>query len=239
MINDASQGPIAGNLRILPLASRAQGYARAVNMFPCKKNNIGGAERTRRHGRSMVFRRMLRYYPFRVYRDDERERTASGIATHARTRARPRPAAQRNAQHRFNRNRSTISKRSFDPCGLSRARTRTRGNTRGKSKLKPGSRPSALMWPPLLPSSPSRIPLYAPLTLLFLPSLLSLCLPTPTCIVRSSSPCSHPFPPSYCLFRSPSHLYVRTELTLRLISLSSRGELSSRPLRRLNRVARR
>lgn len=84
--------------------------------------------------------------------------TASGepppLRTHAHACVHGRP---RSAQHRFNRNQSTISRsrcgatrsRSLDPRGLSRARTRIRGNTRGKSKPKPGQSVGALMWPPV------------------------------------------------------------------------------------------
>lgn len=164
---------------------------------------------------------MLRHYPFRIYREGTSvsASTASGeppLRTHAHACVHGRP---RSAQHRFNRNQSTISRswrgatrsarrRSLDPRGLSRARTRIRGNTRGKPKPEPGQSVGFDVAAGLLPS-PSRIPLYTSRAPLFYSSLsLSLCFFLR--IVRSSFTAVIPLPSAVrtcSLFRS---LVLRT-----------------------------
>lgn len=84
---------------------------------------------TRWHGRSTVFKRMLRhYYPFRIYR--ECERGLAIAATHARTRP-----TGRSAQHRFNRNHSTILSKFVqrNARGLSHGHIHAPAGTRAES----------------------------------------------------------------------------------------------------------
>jgi len=147
----------------------------------------------RRHGRSTVFQKDAATLSLPYISRGTSVSAASGepsLRTHAHACVHGRP---RNAQHRFNRNQSTISRsrwrrnaarsRSPDPRGLSRARTRIRGNTRGKPKSKqPGQSVGFDVAADPLPS-PSRIPLYTSHAPLFLSLSFSLFLPAYRSIV--------------------------------------------------------
>ena len=145
------QGLIMGNLRVLPPALKD---IRAYT-FLLKRSNIGRMDATTRsfHGVSGGCCDII--IPS-VYIASVSVSTTSGeslLRTHAHACVHGRP---RSAQHRFNRNQSTISRSlsrcnatrccSSDPRGLSRARTRIRGNTRGKPKPKPVARAVGGLW---------------------------------------------------------------------------------------------
>lgn len=118
-----------------------------------KRNNVDGAGRTRRHGHSTVFRRMLRHYPFRVRiliprrraREPRSRRYArthtlvrsstdgratrntgsTGIKAHrSRCGTARRGAAQRNVERAV---------RSLDPRGLSHGHVHAPAGTRAES----------------------------------------------------------------------------------------------------------
>ena len=146
-----------GKLRVLPPALKD---IRAYT-FLLKRSNIGRVDATTRSFHGRVSGGCCDIIIPSVYIASVSASTIAGeslLRTHAHACIHGRP---RSAQHRFNRNQSTISRSlsrcsatrccSSDPRGLSRARTRIRGNTRGKPKPKPacpGSR-WALMWPPV------------------------------------------------------------------------------------------